>query len=194
MNSILSALFLLLTALDQSAPADNITEAEAFIKSNITQVIAVLEDDQLNEADRVENVHQIVTPLFDFKLMAKLSLGRNVWPGMSDEQRTRFTELFLERFKKSYLDRIFQFSGEKVRFDKARVKGGKIHVPTVLTNSEKEVVILYKLYHSENAWKIYDLEVEGVSLLLSFHNQFKEVLKTVTIDELIRNLEDSMNK
>ena len=77
--------------------ADDKSAAEEFLKSNLDAVFAVLQKKDLSPQARNSEVEEIVTPMFDFKLMGKLSLGKKYWPDLSPEQRERFTELFVER-------------------------------------------------------------------------------------------------
>lgn len=182
-------IILLLIVTGGTAFADDTKEAELLVHRNIDRVVAVLENKHVKEKERMEQVDAIVAPLFDFQLMAKLSLGRNVWPAMTAEQQQQFTASFIGLFKRSYLDRMLLYSGEKVLFEEASAVGKKVYVPTVLLADDRRITMHYKLYKSDNTWKIYDIEVEGVSLLLSYRNQFAEVLKTATVVDLLKNLE-----
>ena len=90
-----------LLLLSRPVIADEKIDAEKFLKSNLDAVFAVLQKKDLAPQAKNNEVVEIVTPMFDFKLMAKLSLGKKYWPDLSPEQKERFTELFVERLRQS---------------------------------------------------------------------------------------------
>ena len=174
------------TALEKSA-------AEEFLKSNLDSVFTVLQKKGLSQQARNNEVVEIVTPMFDFKLMAKLSLGKKYWPGLSQDQRERFTELFVERLRRSYLDKLTSYTDEKVIYETPVAVKKKVHVPTQLISSGNKISMLYKLYPSSNSWKIYDIEIEGVSIIRSYRSQFNEILQKGTVDDLLQKMEEPVN-
>jgi phospholipid transport system substrate-binding protein len=190
--TIVSLLF-----LSQAATADNKSAAEEFIKNNLDAVFRVLQKKDLSQQARKSEVAEIVTPMFDFKRMAKLSLGRKHWPGLSQEHRERFTELFVERLRQSYLNRLRQsylnkltaYTDEKIIYESSVVVKKKVHVPTLLISKGKKISMLYKLYPASNTWKIYDIEIQGVSIIRSYRAQFNEILQKGTFDDLLQKMQ-----
>ena len=87
----------------QSVTADDGAAVEEKLKHNLDTVFAVLDEKDLDQQVKNDRIVEIVTPMFDFALMAKLSLGRKHWPALSQENKERFTELFIKRLKSSYL-------------------------------------------------------------------------------------------
>ena len=136
-------------------------------------------------------IERIVNPMFDFSLMAKLTLGRKYWPGLSADQRERFTELFVERLRNSYLDRLTLYTDEKVQYEPAMAVKKKVQIPTFLVSKDDKISILYKFYDSSSGWRIYDLEVQGVSIIRSYRSQFHEILRSGSFDDLLAKLEKS---
>ena len=144
----------------------------------------------LNDKDLGGNeIIDIINPMFDFSLMAKLTLGKKYWPALAPEQKDRFTRLFLQRLRASYLDRLTHYTDEKVLFESPVAVNKKIHIPTYLVSQNQKISIRYKFYNSESNWKIYDLEIQGVSIIRSYRSQFHEILKSGTIDDLLTKLE-----
>ena len=181
--------FFSLFFLSQAVTADDKSAAEEFLKTNLESVFTVLQKKDLSPEARNSKVVEIVTPMFDFKLMAKLSLGKKYWPDLSEDQRERFTELFIERLRQSYLDKLMTYTDEKVDYEPPVAVKKKVHVPTQLISKGQKISMLYKLYPSSNSWKIYDIEIQGVSIIRSYRSQFKEILQKGTFDELLKKME-----
>ena len=182
-----------LVFLSRAVTADDKSAAEEFLKSNLDAVFVVLQKKDLSHEDRNSKFVEIVTPMFDFKLMAKLSLGKKYWPDLTQDQRERFTELFIERLRRSYLDKLTTYTDEKIIYESPVAVKKKVHVPTQLISEGKKISMLYKLYPSSNSWKIYDIEIQGVSIIRSYRSQFKEILQKGTFDDLLRKMEKPVN-
>jgi len=178
--------------LSQTVNADDKIAAEEFLKSNLDAAFAVLLNEDLQQAAKNKAVVEIVTPMFDFALMAKLSLGKKYWPGLTAENKERFTDLFIKRLRTSYLNKLTLYTDEKVTYEPPVQVKKKIHVPTYLLSKEKKISMRYKLYKSKRTWKIYDVEIQGVSIIRSYRAQFAAILKDGTIDDLLLKMEESV--
>ena len=179
-----------LLILCQSIMADNGPSAGELLKRNQDALFAVLQQADLTEAEKNKKIIEIVTPLFDFSLMAKLTLGRKYWPDLTEAQKERFTQLFIERLRTSYLGRLTLYTDEKVVYEPPVEVQEKVHIPTNLISKDKKISILYKFYKSETDWKIYDLEIQGVSIISSYRSQFDQILQTGNFDDLLRKMEE----
>ena len=173
----------------QSAVADDKSEVEKLLKNNLDAVFTVLQKKDLEQQEKNKEIVDIITPMFDFELMARLSLGKKHWPGMSQDKKERFTELFIKRLKASYLSNFTLYTDEKVIYEPSVQVKKKIHTPTYLVSKDKKISILYKFYKAEKNWKIYDLEIQGVSIIRSYRSQFSSVLESGSIDDLLLKLE-----
>ena len=182
-----------LVFLSQTVTADDKSAAEEFLKSNLNNVFTVLQKKDLSQQAKNSEVVEIVTPMFDFKLMAKLSLGKKYWSDLSLEQKKRFTELFIERLRRSYLDKLTAYTDEKIIYESPVAVKKKVHVSTLLISKGNKISMLYKLYPSSNSWKIYDVEIQGVSIIRSYRSQFKEILQKGTFDDLLKQMEKPHN-
>jgi len=174
----------------QSAVADDKSEVEKLLKNNLDAVFAVLQKKDLEQQEKNKEIVDIVTPMFDFDLMARLSLGKKHWPGLSQDKKERFTELFIKRLKASYLNNFNLYTDEKIIYEPSVQAEKKIHIPTYLVSKDKKISILYKFYNAEKNWKIYDLEIQGVSIIRSYRSQFGSILESGTIDDLLLKLEN----
>jgi phospholipid transport system substrate-binding protein len=189
MMKILSVVTLCVLVVCRPAVAQNQPSAEDVLKQNLAAVFAVLQQQDLNQAAKNDKIIDIVNPMFDFSLMAKLTLGKKYWPGLSPEQKENFTQLFIKRLRASYLDRLTFYTDEKVIYEPSVEANEKIHIPTYLVSKDKKISMLYKFYNSESNWKIYDLEIQGVSIIRSYRSQFYEILQSGSFDDLLVKLE-----
>jgi phospholipid transport system substrate-binding protein len=192
MKSLLYSVFILLV-MTQTVGADDRNVAKELLENRVEAAIAVLQKNDLDQEEKNKQVIEIVTPLFDFPLMAKLSLGRKYWPGLVNEKRQRFIELFTKRLKASYLDKLTLYTDEKVVFKTPVQEERKIKIPTELISKNNTISMLYKLHESTNNWLIYDIEIQGVSIISTYRSQFDQVLSKGTIDELLIKLEKPEN-
>ena len=186
-NLLVAAISLLL--FYQSALADDKSEVQELLKKNLDAVFSVLQKKDLAQQEKNQEIVDIVTPMFDFELMAQLSLGKKHWPGLSQEEKKRFTDLFIQRLKASYLKNFTLYTDEKLFYEPAVQVKKKIHTPTYLISKDKKISILYKFYKAENNWKIYDLEIQDVSIIRSYRSQFSDILENGTVDDLLLKLE-----
>ncbi|MCK4488014.1 MAG: ABC transporter substrate-binding protein [Desulfobacterales bacterium] len=195
MKSLLYAVLSLLM-LSQTVIADDKSAAEETLRSKLEVVISVLQKKELELEAKKKEIIEIVTPIFDFSLMAKLTLGRKYWPGLAKEKKERFTELFIKRLKESYLEKLtrYTYTDEKILYNAPIQVKKKIHIPTDLISKDNKISMLYKLYKSKHNWKIYDIEIEGVSLITIYRSQFNQVLSSGTIDDLLEKLEEPADK
>ena len=169
--------------------ADNSREVQELLKQRLDSVLVVLQNEKMSFEAKKDEVSRIVTPMFDFPLMAKLTLGRKHWPTMTRQQQEKFTTLFVDLLRGTYLDRISLYTDEQVVIKNAAEVNRKVHILTDLVSKGNNISMLYKFYRTANGWKIYDLEIQGISLIVSYRNQFDEILSTGTINELIEQLE-----
>lgn len=193
MKSLLYVVFILLI-ITQTGLADDKSAVKELLERKLDAAIAVMQKKDLEQQAKNKKIIEIVTPIFNFPLMAKLSLGRKYWPGLSKEKRQRFTELLTKRLKESYLDKLTLYTDEKVVYKPPVHSKRKIKIPTELISKNNKISMLYKFHQSKHSWKIYDIEIEGVSIISTYRSQFDQVLSKGTIDDLLLKLEKPENK
>jgi len=169
--------------------AEDKRDAEEIVKRKLDAVFAVLQKKDLDQQAKKIAINEIVTPMFDFELMAKLTLGRKYWPNLSREEKEKFTQLYIELLKTSYLGKLALYTDEKIIFEPPAQVKKKVHIPTQLVSKDRRTSILYKLYKPADDWKVYDLEIQGVSIIRSYRSQFGEILQSGTIDDLLLKME-----
>ena len=173
-------ILLCLLFLNQPLLADDKQDAEAIVKSKLDAVFAVLQKADLDQQAKKQQINAIVTPMFDFDLMAKLTLGKKHWPQLSPEKKEKFTALYIEMLKTSYLDKLALYTDEIIIFEPPVQVETKVHIPTLLVSKDRKTSILYKLYRPADDWKVYDLEIQGVSIIRSYRSQFSEIKQRIT--------------
>jgi len=170
---------------DPNIPSD----PEELLRNKWDAVVSILQKKDIEKKDKEKQISKIISPIFDFPLMAKLALGRKHWPKFTPPQREKFTRLFTERLKRSYWEKIALYKDEEVLFKPKVQKKKTIYIPSELIHQDKKVAILYKLRKIDKRWKIYDVEIQGVSILLTYRSQFDEILRRGTVKDLLSRLE-----
>ena len=178
----------------QSGLTDDKDSAKKILASKLDAAIAVLQKKNTGQQEKNRQIIEIVTPIFDFPLMAKLSLGRKYWPGLSKEQKDKFTDLFIKRLEASYLEKLSLYTDETVVYKTPVQNGRKVEIPTEVISKDKKISMIYKLYESGQNWKIYDMEIEGISIIVTYRSQFDQILDKGTFDDLLLKLETPENK
>jgi phospholipid transport system substrate-binding protein len=162
------------------------------LKSAVDRVVKVLEDPSYKGDERLAQrraaVRKIANDIFDFPEVARRSLGRH-WQPLTDKQREEFTALFSDLLERSYVSKIETYGGEKIAYANERVDGDTATVPTrIVTKSGTEVPIDYRLLKSGERWLVYDVNIEGVSLVSNYRTQFNKIIQTSSYSELINKL------
>ena len=160
------------------------------ILKTTNKVLKILNDKKLSEKEKKDKIYKIVNPLFDFNIMARLTLG-NYWKKMNEKQQKEFLKLFKKRIRMVYLDRV-TLTKVKVKVKPVIQKGKRIiFVPAIFTSEGKDYSTLFKFWKSPHGWKIYDVEIEGVSIVRTYRDQFTEILKKGTVKDLLKKLKSS---
>lgn len=186
-----------LPVLYQGSSCAAATDPVVFVKDGVDEIISILQDEKLAvPARRVERKSRMVTIVekkFDFREMAMRALAKN-WQGKSPAEQDRFVVLFKTLLENTYIAKIETYSGEKVVFKKAAVQGNKAIVYSDLIRKNVETPVNYKLKSHDDRWMVYDVEVEGVSLVNNYRTQFASILEKENFAGLIAKLEEKVRK
>ncbi len=187
----ISYLLLFFLLLSQVAVADVDTEPEKILKTSVGKVFSVLSDKELSLDQKKRELNEIANSVFGFPLMAKLSLGKENWSKCNSKQKEEFTSLSIELFHDFYSEKISLFRDVKVVFDRPIIENEKkVQIPTAVLYNGKRVSILYKMLKTKNGWKIYDVAIEGVSLIKTYRSQYHHVLKNDKIEALLTKMRE----
>jgi phospholipid transport system substrate-binding protein len=138
--------------------------------------------------DNKDRLRQIILPRFDFTEMARRSLG-NHWAGLQGKEK-EFVAAFVQFAEGSYMNALGSYRGEKMTYGREQVDKNLAEVDTRVVNSSGETPIIYKLHLIGDQWKVYDVVIDNISLESNYQSQFGRILKTASIDELMRRLRE----
>lgn len=179
----ISILFILLCLGASAATAAEDNSPMVRLRSGIQDVIEILNDPQYKgnpdmAAEKEAKVRDTIKNFFNFEELSKRSIGRP-WLKFTPEERSRFVEMFTDLLERTYLGRIEEYSGEKVAFDKETiVKDKYAQVDTRLLNGKNDIPVFYRLKLENGEWDVYDVKIEGVSLVKNYKTQFSGILDT----------------
>jgi len=168
------------------------------VKTQVNKVMDVLRDSSLKgEAGKKvkrEKIRNISGDMFDYTELSKRTLGQN-WRRFNAGQQTEFLGLYKKLLEDAYADKIIAYSDEKVVFGKETSLSEKtVEVQTTVITKKADIPIYYRVIWKGSDWKVYDVVVEGVSLVSNYRNQFKEILSNKSPEALLDTLRKKVGK
>jgi phospholipid transport system substrate-binding protein len=162
------------------------------LKGSIDRVVKTLENPSLKgDARAVERkaaVRRIANDIFDFAEISKRSLARH-WQARTEAERKEFVGLFADLLERSYISKIELYGGEKILYTGERIDGDAASVITkIITKNGTEVPIEYRLLRQGERWLVYDVSIEGVSLVSNYRTQFNKIIQTSSYAELVKKM------
>lgn len=162
------------------------------VKETIESVLDILKDERLKKPNKTEErrskLRNAVGARFDYEEMAKRSLALH-WQKITPKERKEFTELFGELLEKSYINKIESYTDEKILYTDETIDLDYSVVKTkIITKRNLEIPIDYKLMKSGTQWKVYDVVIEGVSLIGNYRTQFGKIIRSHSYAELVKRL------
>ena len=162
------------------------------LRGAIDRVIKTLDNPALkgdsNVGERRTAVRKIANDIFDFGEIARRSLGRH-WQGRTDKEREEFISLFGDLLERSYISKIELYGGEKILYTNERMDAEVAVVSTkIITKNGTEVPIDYRLLRRGDRWLVYDISIEGVSLVSNYRTQFNKIIQTTSYGELVKKM------
>jgi phospholipid transport system substrate-binding protein len=163
-------------------------------ETEVNKILAVLADESLTgEAGtkaKKEKLRSIFDNIFDYVELSKRTLGRN-WKKLDTKQRDEFVELYRKLLDSVYMERLLAYKDEKVIFSKeSMISEKKGEVFSNIDTGDKQIPINYRLILKENKWKVYDVIIEGVSLVKNYRSQFNAILAKNEPEELLKILRE----
>ena len=162
------------------------------LKLQIDRVLKTIDDPELRKEgkarDRRQAVRRIAEEIFDFGETAKRSLGRH-WQPRTPAEREEFIGLFADLLERSYISKIELFNGEKVLFLGDQIDGDQAIVRTkILTKQGNEIPVEYRMHKRGDRWLVYDVVIEGVSLVANYRTQFNKIIQASSYAELVKKM------
>jgi phospholipid transport system substrate-binding protein len=162
------------------------------VKETVDEVINILNDKELkkpeNREQRSAKIREVINKRFDFAEMAKRSLGV-YWRQRTAAEQKEFVTLFSDLLEDTYIRKIERYEREKVTYVGEAVDGPYATVKTVIiTTKEVEIPVNYKIFKSGSKWEVYDIIVEGVSLVNNYRTQFYQIIGSGSYADLVKKL------
>jgi phospholipid transport system substrate-binding protein len=174
--------------------AGSATEA---MKATIDEVLRVLKDKELkqpaNADERRQQLEKVVGDRFDYEEMSRRALGAP-WNQLADKEKKEFVSLFRTLLTSSYADKIETYSGEGVQYINERTEKEYAEVRTKVLTGKTEIPLDYRLLNKAGDWRVYDVILDGVSLVNNYRGQFSKILKSSNYADLVDQLRKKSEK
>lgn len=188
-SSVLAVLILLVFA--SSALAG---EPQDRLKTGIDKVIAILSDPALKapgkRLERQNKLRSVADSFFDWRELSRRALAEN-WKKYTPKQQDDFVASFSELLQKTYIRKIEKYNNEKVTYLKEQIEGNQAFINTQVVMKDKNIPINYVMIKRDQ-WMVYDVVVEGVSLVKNYRSQFAKVLTKESPDDLLNRIKDKI--
>ena len=199
MKKIITLIAVLLLQFTASVSAASIGPEE-LIKQTSAKVLDTLEKNKVlydQEPDKIyQLVDDIILPHLDFKAMSQLALGKH-WRDASEEQKDAFTEVFKTMLIRTYSKSLTEYTGQTVEYLPFRAQDDD-KVVTVKTQIKQDsgpsIPIDYRLRLKDDIWKVFDIKIDGISLVTNYRNSFAADIREVGINGLIQRMNDKYKK
>ena len=169
------------------------------LRGAVERVLKTLDDPTLKGEARLTErrvaVRKIANEIFDFSEIAKRSMARH-WQPLSEAQRNEFVGLFADLLERSYISKIETYGGEKIQYTAERADGEYATVSTkIITKNGTEVPVDYRMIKRPgDRWLVYDVSIEGVSLVSNYRTQFNKIIQTSSYNELVSKLRNKQDE
>ncbi len=162
------------------------------IKQTTEKILSIVKDSSLKSPSKAQErrrlIRRAVDERFDWEEMARRSLGR-YWAQRTAEEKKEFVHLFSELVERTYMSKVEGYSGEKVRYDGETVDGEYAVVKVgIITQKNKNISVDYRLQKGGNEWLIYDVSIEGVSLVNNYRTQFNSIILQSSYEDLVKKM------
>jgi len=168
------------------------------VKGHVDKVLDVLRDPSLKgeSAKKIkkEKIRFLSEKMFDYNELSRRTLGQN-WNKFKTEQQQEFIELYKSILEGAYIDKIVSYTDEKIIFSKENPLSEKtVEVQTTVVTKKADIPISYRVIRKEGEWRVYDVIIEGVSLISNYRSQFTQILTNKSPEGLLDTLRKKAGK
>jgi len=180
-------------------PATGLSETpKSTIEQSVNQVLSILQDPKYKPEDQKEAQRKVIWTkaheLFDFYEMSQRTIGK-YWPKLKPQEKEQFSDLFARFLSNIYYSKLEQYTNEKIQFLNEKMQTNeKAIVQTTIITATAEIPMDYSLILKDGIWKVYDVNIEGVSLVRNYRTQFNQILSKNNISELINRLKTKLGR
>jgi phospholipid transport system substrate-binding protein len=173
-------------SLAENSPTDE-------IRASVDAIIAILKNEQLDQAGKRAEIKAVVNKRFDFRAMSQRTLATN-WKKTTDEEKNRFVDLFSQLIENSYVGKLDSYTNEKVNYTGEKVDGRKAVVETVIITTTADVPVDYRVYRKDDQWLVYDVTIEGVSLISNYRSSYQTIMKSEGFEGLLAKMQEKIDE
>ena len=192
-NALVTGIVFGLIFIVKSVSAMGVDSPTHVVKDTTDKVIQLVTDEELKKPDQVSHRRKLLEETighhFDFKEMAKRSLAAH-WKKRNEEDHQEFVRLFQALLSKTYAGKIENYSGEEIQYLRERLKGRYAEVQTKIISKKNAISLNYRLLLKDDIWRVYDVIVEGVSLVKNYRVQFDRIIHRKSYQKLVETLRD----
>ena len=167
------------------------------LQKSTDEIIMILQSEELKAPERKEErekrILDVVNRMFDFRAMARSSLGQN-WNRLTAEEQDNFVSLFARLIEHRYIGKIDSFDNQKVVYKDKRIKDNKARVYSIILDKNLEIPIDYSLEMSEGKWRIKDVKIENVSLIANYRRDFNSIIRKEKFAGLEKKIKELLEK
>lgn len=168
------------------------------VKQTVDKVLDILKNKELKNPKKTKErralIRKTVSERFDFEEMAKRSLALH-WRKRTPEERKEFVSLYTDLLERSYIKKIESYTDEKILYTDEKINGEYAEVHTkIITKRNVEIPIEYRLLKKNGKWEVYDVIVEGVSLVNNYRTQFNKIIRTDSYEELVKRMKNKQEE
>lgn len=167
------------------------------MKTTIDEVLKIIREKELKQPakseERRQQLEKVVGARFDYHEMSRRALGAP-WNTLSDQDKQEFVSLFRTLLTNSYADKIETYSGEGVQYVNERTEKDYAEVRTKVLSGKTEIPLDYRLINKAEDWRVYDVVVDGVSLVNNYRGQFTKILRASSYSDLVEQLRKKSDK
>ena len=167
------------------------------MKATIDEVLRIVKEKELKQPEKAEErrhlLEKVVAARFDYTEMSRRALGAP-WNQLTDQQKQEFVDLFRRLLTNSYADKIETYSGEGVQYLNERTEKEYAEVRTKVLSGKTEIPLDYRLINKASDWQVYDVVVDGVSLVNNYRGQFTKILRASSYSDLVDQLRKKSDK
>jgi phospholipid transport system substrate-binding protein len=186
--ALLVALTLALVAAHEAVAGEPTNQ----LRGQVDRVLKLLADPVMKQPAKAKErrvaMRAIANDIFDFTETAKRALGRH-WAARTTVEREQFVELFADLLERSYISKVELYGGETIEYTGDTVDGDQAAVNSrVVTRQGLQVPIQYRMQRKGDRWLVYDVVIEGVSLVANYRSQFNKIIQTSSFEELVKKM------
>lgn len=163
----------------------------AAVKSTIDEVVRLLKDEHMKKPEQLAHrrklLEDIIDQRFDYEEISKRSLA-NHWKTLTDSERREFVELFKALLAHTYADKIEGYAGEPIQYLDERQQHGFAEVRTKVLSARGDIGLNFRLMKKGDVWQVYNVVVDGVSLITNYRGQFDRVIRNASYADLVEKL------